>query len=209
MNDAARIRVLVVDDHEVLRLGVGAMLEHEPDFVLVGDAAGGEQAIEDYRRVSPDVVLMDLRMPGLGGVEAIERIRAEFPAARIVALSTYEGDTDIYRALEAGAQGYLFKDMLRTEMIDTLRAVCRGQRSIPPVVAARLAEHTPRVELTARELEVLEYMAKGLRNKEIAFAIGTAEGTVKVHITNIMVKLSAADRTDAVTIGLKRGIIHF
>ena len=208
MNEAARIRVLVADDHEVLRLGVGAMLGNEPDFVLIAQAASGEEAVECYRSVCPDVVLMDLRMPGLGGVEAIKKIRAEFPAARIVALSTYEGDTDIYRALEAGAQGYLFKDMLRTEMIKTLRAVCQGQRSIPPTVAARLAEHTPRIELTARELEVLEYMAKGLRNKEIAFAIGTAEGTVKVHITNIMAKLGAADRTDAVTIGLKRGIIH-
>ena len=141
-------------------------------------------------------------MPGVGGVEAIERIRAKFPEARIVALSTYEGDTDIYRALEAGAQGYLFKDMLRTQLVTTFRAVHKGQRSIPQAVAARLAEHTPRLDLTARELEVLEYPMKGLRNKEIAFAIGTTDGTVKVHITNLMAKLNAADRTDAVTIGL-------
>ena len=208
MNEHTRIRVLIVDDHEMLRLGVGVVLGNEPDLALAGEAANGHEAIESYRKLRPDVVLMDLRMPGIGGVEAIERIRAEFPEARIVALSTYEGDTDIYRALEAGAQGYLFKDMLRTQLVSTLRDVCKGQRSIPPAVAARLAEHTPRVELTARELEVLEYVAKGLRNKEIAFAIGTTDGTIKVHITNLMGKLGAADRTDAVTIGLRRGIIH-
>jgi DNA-binding NarL/FixJ family response regulator len=151
---------------------------------------------------------MDLRMPGKDGVDAIKAIRAEFPRARILALTTYEGDADIYRALEAGAAGYLLKDMLPTEVVDAVRAIHRGERVIPPVVAGLLAEYTPRADLSEREREVLAYAARGYSNKDIALAIGRAEETVKIHLKSIFVKLGAADRTEAVTVALQRGILH-
>jgi DNA-binding NarL/FixJ family response regulator len=205
---AHSIRVMTADDHPIVRAGLAAVIEEESDLTFVGEARDGAQAVALFRAQQPDVTLMDLRMPVLDGVGAIRAIRSEFPDARIVALTTYEGDTDIHRALAAGAVGYLLKDMLPTEVIDAIRAVHRGQRVIPPVVAGRLAEYTPRVELTEREREVLEYVARGFSNKDIARAIGRTDETVKIHLKSVFVKLGAADRTEAVTVALQRGIIH-
>jgi DNA-binding NarL/FixJ family response regulator len=175
---------------------------------VVAEAGDGEQALEQYRAHQPSIVLMDLRMPVMDGVEAIQAIRGEFPGARIIALTTYEGDEDIYQALAAGASGYLLKDMLRTELVEVIRKVHQGYRGIPQAIAAKLALHTPRIGLTPREIEVLRLMAEGKSNPEIAAALGRAEGTMKIHVQNILQKLGAADRTQAVTIALRRGIIH-
>lgn len=202
------ITILTADDHPLIRDGLAALIANEPDLKIVAEASNGEEAFERYVEHRPDVVLMDLRMPLLDGLGAIRGILAEFPDARIVALTTYDGDEDIHRALDAGAKGYLLKDMLRTEVLNVIRAVHRGQRGIPGPVAARLAEHTPRIELTPREIEVLGHVARGLRNSEIATAIGRTEGTVKVHLKNILQKLGADDRTEAVTTALRRGFIH-
>jgi len=174
----------------------------------VAEAENGERAVALFREHRPDVVLMDLRMPVMDGVEAIRTITAEFPAARILALTTYEGDADIRRALEAGARGYLLKDMLLTEVISAVRAVRRGERVIPAAVATRLAEFPERSELSERELEVLQLVARGLSNKEVARAIGRTDETVKIHLKNIFAKLDVADRTEAVTVALTRGLIH-
>lgn len=208
MPDQGRIRVLAADDHPLVRAGLAAVVAAEPDMEFVGEAASGREAVELYRAHRPDVMLMDLRMPGMDGLSATRAILAEFPAARIVVLTTYDGDADIHRALEAGARGYLLKDMLRTEVLHTIRAVHRGSRVIPPEVAARLAEHVPRVELTAREVEVLELVAKGLSNKEVARVLGRTEETVKVHLKHVFEKLGVEDRTEAVTTALQRGILH-
>ena len=202
------IRILVADDHPVVRTGVRALLANEPDMEVVAEASDGAEAVALYAAHAPDVVLIDLRMPQLDGVAAIRAIRAAHPAARLVALTTYEGDADIYRALDAGACGYLLKDTLGREVAGAVRVAAAGRRVIPPAVAARLAEYTPRVDLTAREVEVLVYAGKGLRNREIAGVIGRTEETVKVHVKHIMAKLGASDRTEAVTIALQRGIIH-
>jgi DNA-binding NarL/FixJ family response regulator len=202
------IRVIAADDHPIVRAGLAAVIAEEPDLEFVGGAGNGTEAVALYRAQLPDVTLMDLRMPGVGGVDAIRAIRSEFPTARIIALTTYEGDDDIHRALEAGAVGYLLKDMLPTVVVDAVRAVHRGQRVIPPVVAGRLAEHTPRVELTPREREVLEFLARGLSNSDIAVAIGRTDETVKIHLKRIFSKLNAAGRTEAVMIAIQRGIIH-
>jgi DNA-binding NarL/FixJ family response regulator len=205
---AHTIRVMTADDHPIVRAGLAAVIGEESDLTFVGEAGDGAQAVALFRTQRPDVTLMDLRMPVLDGVGAIKAIRSEFPDARIVALTTYEGDTDIHRALEAGAVGYLLKEMLPTAVIDAIRAVHRGQRVIPPVVAGRLAEYTPRVELTEREREILEYVARGFSNKDIARAIGRTDETVKIHLKSVFAKLGAADRTEAVTVALQRGIIH-
>jgi DNA-binding NarL/FixJ family response regulator len=205
---AHTIRVMTADDHPIVRAGLAAVIGEESDLTFVGEAGDGAQAVALFRSQRPDVTLMDLRMPVLDGVGAIKAIRSEFPDARIVALTTYEGDTDIHRALEAGAVGYLLKEMLPTAVIDAIRAVHRGQRVIPPVVAGRLAEYTPRVELTEREREILEYVARGFSNKDIARAIGRTDETVKIHLKSVFAKLGAADRTEAVTVALQRGIIH-
>jgi DNA-binding NarL/FixJ family response regulator len=205
---AERIRVLVADDHPVVRAGLAAVIAEEADLELVAQAENGERGVALFREHRPDVVLMDLRMPIMDGVQAIRTITAEFPAARILALTTYEGDADIRRALEAGARGYLLKDMLLTEVITAIRAVRRGDRVIPVAVAARLAEFPERSDLTERELEVLQLVARGLSNKQVARAIGRAEETVKIHLKNMFVKLDVADRTEAVTVGLARGLIH-
>ena len=202
------IRVLVADDHPVVRTGLVAVLAQEADLELVAEAEDGERAVALYREHQPDVCLMDLRMPGTDGVEAIRAITAEFPGARILALTTYEGDADIRRALEAGARGYLLKDMLLTDVIRAVRAVHRGERVIPNAVAARLAEFPERSELTERELEVLQLVARGLSNKETARAIGRTDETVKIHLKNVFTKLGVADRTEAVTVALTRGLIH-
>jgi DNA-binding NarL/FixJ family response regulator len=202
------IRVLVADDHPVVRTGLAAVLVQQDDLQLVAEAENGERAVALYREHRPDVCLMDLRMPVMDGVEAIRTITTEFPTARILALTTYEGDADIRRALEAGARGYLLKDMLLTEVIGAVRAVSRGERVIPNVVAARLAEFPERTDLTERELEVLQLVARGLSNKEVARAIGRTDETVKIHLKNVFAKLGVADRTEAVTVAITRGLIH-
>ena len=175
---------------------------------MVAEAANGEEALEKYREVQPDVVLMDLSMPVMDGLEATRAILAEFPDARIVVLTTYAGDEDIHRALEAGAMGYLVKDMLAAEVLKVIRSVMAGRRGIPPVVAAKLAEHTPRIALTPRETEVICLMASGLTNAQIAERIGRAEETVKVHVKNILQKLDVRDRTEAVAVAARRGFIR-
>lgn len=208
MLDAKRITIMTADDHPFIRAGLAAVIGNEGDMQLVAEAADGEEALEQYREHQPDVVLMDLYMPVMDGLAATRAILAESPEARIVMLTTYDGDEDIYRALDAGARGYLLKDMLRTEVLDVIRSVHRGRRGIPVPIAERLAEHTPRIALTPREIEVLQHMATGLSNAEIATHIGRTEGTVKVHVRNILLKLNAQDRTEAVTSALKRGFIR-
>ncbi len=207
-SDTGRIRVLVADDHPVVRAGLVAVIAEQTDLALVAQAENGERAVTLFREHRPDVVLMDLRMPVMDGVGAIRAITAEFPAARILALTTYEGDVDIRRALEAGARGYLLKDMLLTEVITAVHAVRRGERVIPVTVAARLAEFPERRGLSDRELEVLQLVARGLTTKEVARAIGRTDETVKIHLKNIFAKLAVADRTEAVTVALTRGLIH-
>jgi len=202
------IRVLVADDHPVVRTGLVAVLAQEADLELVAEAENGERAVALYREHQPDVCLMDLRMPGTDGVEAIRAITAEFPGARILALTTYEGDADIRRALDAGARGYLLKDMLLSDVITAIRMVQRGERVIPAAVAIRLAEFPERSDLTEREVEVLQLVARGLSNKEAAQVIGRMEETIKIHLKNIFAKLGVADRTEAVTVALARGLIH-
>ncbi len=202
------ITILLADDHPLIRAGLAAFITTEADLQVVAEVTNGEEALERYRELRPDIVLMDLRMPVMDGLAATRGILGEFPEARIVVLTTYDGDEDIYRALEAGAKGYLLKDMLRTEVLSVVRAVHRGLRGIPAPVAARLAEHTPRIELTPRETEILRLVAKGQSNPEIAKSIGRTEGTVKVHLKNILQKLGADDRTEAVTTALKRGFIR-
>jgi DNA-binding NarL/FixJ family response regulator len=202
------IRILVADDHPVVRTGLVAVLAQEADLELVSEAENGERAVALYREHQPDVCLMDLRMPVIDGVEAIRAITTEFPAARILALTTYEGDADIRRALEAGARGYLLKDMLLTDVIRAVRAVSRGEWVIPDAVAARLAEFPERSDLTERELEVLQLVARGLSNREVARALGRADDTVKIHLKNVFAKLDVADRTEAVTVAIARGLIH-
>ena len=207
-NPPERIRVLVADDHPVVRTGLSAVIIEQSDLELVAEAENGERAVALFREHRPDVVLMDLRMPVMDGVEAIRTITGEFPTARILALTTYEGDADIRRALEAGARGYLLKDMLLTEVISAVRAVRRGERVIPIAVATRLAEFPERSELSEREVEVIQLVARGLSNKEVARAIGRTDETVKIHLKNIFAKLDVADRTEAVTVALTRGLIH-
>jgi len=197
-----------VDDHPIVRDGLRAIIGTQPDLSVVDEAGDGGAAVVKYREHRPDVVVMDLRMPGLGGVGATLQIRKEFPGARIIVLTTYEGDEDIHRALEAGAQAYLLKDSVRKELLQTIREVHAGQRHISPPAAARLAEHTPRIALSERELQVLNLIAKGLRNKEIGAALNIAEDTVKIHIKNIFGKMNVIDRTQAVVSASQRGIIR-
>jgi DNA-binding NarL/FixJ family response regulator len=202
------IRITIADDHAVVRAGLRALIANTQDITVVGEAADGAQAVALYDASLPDVALMDLRMPIMDGTAAIRAILDTHPAARIIAVSSYDGDADVYRALAAGACGYLIKDVLGQDVVSAIRAAADGRRVIPPAVAARLAEFTPRVDLTEREVEVLRLAAKGLRNREIARVIGRTEETVKVHLKHLMAKLRAGDRTEAVTIALQRGIIH-
>lgn len=202
------IRVLVVDDHPVVRAGLCALLNGEDDMRVIAEAADGFQAVARHAEHDPDVTLMDLRMPRSDGMEAIRAIHARKQSARIVALTTFDGDADIFSALAAGACGYLLKDMGADEIIGAVRTATARRRIMPAAIAARLAEFTPRLDLTSREVEVLHFVGKGLRNKEIARALGRTEGTVKVHLKHIMAKLGVSDRTEAVTRGLRRGIIH-
>lgn len=202
------IRILVADDHYVVRMGLVALVETEPDLQVVGEAADGAQAIEQYKKLLPDLTLMDLRMPRTDGIVATQKIREQFPAARILMLTTYDGDEDIHKALSAGASGYLLKNSTRASLIPALRAVAAGQRWIPQEVASRLAARKLFEELTPRELDVLQLLAKGRANKEIADVLNISEYTVKGYLKNILGKLHVADRTEAVTAALQRGIIH-
>jgi len=202
------IRLMTVDDHPIYRGGLASLIAAYGDLTLVAEATNGREAVERFREHRPNVTLMDLSMPVMGGVEAISTIKAEFPDARIIALTTWDGDADIHRALEAGARGYLLKDVVSEDVADAIRRVHAGGRSIPTEVANRLAAYTPRIDLTEREVEVLTYMARGLSNKEIGALLGRTEGTIKVHVLHILQKLEASDRTEAVTLGLQRGIIH-
>jgi len=207
-SNAARIRVLAADDHPVVRAGIAAVLANEPDLEVVALAGNGAEAVELFESHRPDVVLMDLQMPKMNGVSAIRAIRNIDGEARVVALTTYDGDADIHRALSAGACAYLIKDALVDQLVTAIRSAAAGKRVIPPNVATTLAEFTPREDLTARELEVLQHVAKGLGNKEIAQAIGRSAETVKAHLETIFRKLDAQDRAHAVTIALQRGFIH-
>ena len=202
------IRVLIADDHPIVREGLAFLIERQPDMTVVAEASNGREAVERFREVRPDITLMDLRMPGMDGVEAIHRIHEESAAARIIVLTTYDGDEDIYRGLQAGAKGYLLKDAARDDLLAVVRAVHRGKTWIPPEVAAKLAERVGNRELTSREREVLQQIALGKSNQEIAGALFIAEGTVKAHVNNLLAKLGASDRTQALTIALKRGIVR-
>jgi DNA-binding NarL/FixJ family response regulator len=202
-----QIRVLAVDDHPLLREGIAAVIEGQSDMTLVGEGTCGREAIELFRRHQPDVTLMDLRMPDMSGIEAISAIRAEFPAARIVVLTTYAGDVQATDALKAGAKAYLLKSMMRKELIETIRLVHAGKRRIPPEVATEIAEHSADEALTDREIEVLRRVGAGNSNKQIARELSITEGTVKAHMKSILPKLGARDRTHAVMIAVKRGIL--
>lgn len=202
------IRILTVDDHPLLREGIAALVNAEPDMKLVGEASNGQDAIEKFRLHRPDVTLMDLQMPGINGVEAVNRIQSEFPGARIIMLTTYTGDVQVMAALKAGARAYLLKGHVHRELLETIRAVHAGQKRIPPDIAEELAQHAGDDALTPREIEVLRLIGGGNANKQIADQLSIGEATVKSHVTNILSKLGANDRAHAVTIGLKRGIIE-
>jgi len=201
------IRILTVDDHPLLRDGIAAVLESQPDMTLVGQACNGREAIADFRRLRPDITLMDLRMPDISGIEAITAIRAEFSNARIIVLTTYAGDAQAAAALRAGAQGYLLKNLVRKELLETIRAVHAGKRRVLPEIATEIAEHVADDVLTDREIQVLRRVAAGKPNKLIAVELDISEGTVKTHMKSILPKLDASDRTHAVMIALKRGIL--
>lgn len=202
------IRVLIADDHPVVSEGLAAMIDRRPDMQVVGAVEDGQSAVDFFRAHRPDVVLMDLRMPRLGGVDAINAIRALEPRARIIILTTYDGDEDIYRGLQAGARAYLLKDTPRNELLDTIRAVYAGQRHIPPSIAARLSKRMTMPELTKRELDVLRLIVDGKSNREIGQNLGITEGTVKAHVNSILRKLDVEDRTQAATVALRRGIVR-
>jgi DNA-binding NarL/FixJ family response regulator len=208
MSDQPKIRVFSVDDHPLLREGIGALINSQPDMVLVGHATTGREAIQRFREFHPDVTLMDLRLPDVSGIDAMIAIRNDFPNARIVMLTTFEGDVEIQRALAAGARGYMLKSMAPHDLIDAVRQVHAGRKRIPAEIAAHLAEHLGDELLTERERDVLQHVASGSRNRDIGERLLISEETVKVHIKHIMEKLGANDRTEAVTIAVRRGIIQ-
>lgn len=208
MNTANSIRVFSVDDHPLLREGIAALIKSQPDMVLVSEAASGRDAIQQFQKHQPDVTLMDLRLPDMNGVDVMIAIRTEFPDARIIMLTTFEGDVEIQRALEAGARGYMLKSMPPNELLEVIRQVHAGKKRIPPEIAAHIAEHISDEVLTEREVEVLREIAGGNRNRDIAEKLFITEETVKVHMKHIMEKLGASDRTQAVAIGVRRGIIQ-
>lgn len=204
-----RIRVLIVEDHHVVRKGLMALLASVPDVEVVGEASDGVEAVACFGTLQPDVTLMDLRLPKMAGVDAITRIRAQFPAARFIVLTTFDGDEDIYRSLQAGAKAYLLKGMTCEELVSTIHAVHSGRTFIPPQIAEKLAERMSWQELTARELRVLERIVAGRANKEIAADLNISETTVKSHVNSLLGKLGVADRTHAATLAIQRGIVHF
>ena len=208
MTSGGEIRIIVVDDQAVVRQGFVSLISTVADMRVIAEGTNGREAVALYREHRPDVVLMDLRMPEMGGVEAISAIRREFSDAKVIVLTTYDGDEDIYRSLQAGAQGYLLKDMFFDELESAIRAVHAGGRKIPGVVAERLAGRMGGSDLTGRELEVLELIVRGRSNKEIGAALGISEATVKSHINSILGKLGVTDRTQAATTALQRGIVH-
>ena len=208
MSNTQPIRVFSVDDHPLLREGITALVNNQPDMVLVGEAATGAEAIQQFKQHVPDVTLLDLRLPDMSGIDVLIAIRSEFPEARIIMLTTFEGDVEVQRALQAGARGYLLKNMPPSELLDVIRQVHAGKKRIPPEIASQLLEHMSDEGLTQREVEVLREVADGNRNREIAERLFISEETVKVHIKHIMEKLGAADRTQAVAIGVRRGIIQ-
>jgi two-component system, NarL family, response regulator len=208
MKNANPIRILVAEDHLIARVGVSTIVNLQPDMTVVAEAANGQQAVELYRTHLPDVTLLDLRMPIMSGIEAAAAIRRDYPRARLIALTTYGGDEDIRRALHAGVQAYLMKDILHDELLKAIRAVHDGHTYLPAQVAAALAAQMPRPDLSARELQVLELIVAGLANKQIAYTLNIAEYTVKNHVKNILDKLAVQDRTQAATVAIQRGIIH-
>jgi DNA-binding NarL/FixJ family response regulator len=208
MPEAGKIRIFTVDDHPLLQEGIATVIRVQPDMVLAAEAVTGQDAIQRFRELRPDITLMDLRLPDMSGIDAMKAIRGEFPDARVIILTTFAGDAEIQRALEAGARGYLLKSTPPKELVDVIRQVHAGKKRIPPEIAANLAEYYSNESLTGREIEVLMQIAGGNRNRDIAEKLFITEETVKVHIKHIMEKLGASDRTQAVTIGVRRGIIH-
>lgn len=202
------IRIFSVDDHPLLREGIAALVNSQPDMVIAGEASTGAEALQLFKQLQPDVTLLDLRLPDTSGIDILIAIRTEFPDARIIMLTTFEGDVEIHRALQAGARGYLLKNMPPSELLDVIRQVHAGKKRIPPAIASQLAEHMSDETLTEREIEVLREVAGGNKNKDIANKLFISEETVKVHVKHIMEKLGASDRTQAVTIGVRRGIIQ-
>ena len=208
MNDQTPVRVLSVDDHPLLREGIATLLNNQPDMCVVGEASSGREALERFRELHPDITLMDVRLPDMSGIDAMIAIRKEFPEARVIMVTTSEGDVEIQRALAGGARGYMLKSMPPKDLVEAIRQVHAGKKRIPPTIAAHLAEHYSDEALTAREIEVLQQIAGGNRNRDIAERLFISEETVKVHIKHIMDKLGASDRTQAVAIAVRRGIIH-
>lgn len=208
MSDPKKIRVLCIDDHPTVREGLATIINLQSDMALAAAAATGQEGLHQFRTLRPDITVVDLRLPGMSGFEVIEQIKEEFPNARIIVLSSHEGDVDIRRALDAGAQGYVVKGMVREELLDVIRSVHAGKKRLPAAVAQTLAEHISSDMVSSREIEVLSLISAGKRNKEIAAELSIAEDTVKMHVRNILAKLQASDRTEAVTIALRRGIIH-
>jgi two-component system NarL family response regulator len=207
MSQSTNIRVLIVDDHSIIRQGLATIINRDPEMTVIAQAEDGQQAIDCFREYQPDVTLMDLRMPQVGGVEAITAICAEFKLARIMVLTTYDGDEDIYRGLQAGAKGYLLKDAKPNELLNAIRTIYRGQQYIPPSVGAKLVQRMSNPELSERELDVLRLMAQGMSNLEIGTALSIGESTVKSHVNRILSKLGVNDRTQAVIVAVKRGIV--
>ena len=203
-----RLRVLLVDDHSLMRLGLASVIRGETDMEVCGEAGTGREAIALFRRLRPDITLMDLRLSDQSGAETTRVIRGEFPDARILVISTFAADEDVYTAISAGALGYVLKTVESDELVTIIRKVAQGQRHIPPEIGARLADRIPRSELTARERLVLALLVRGRRNRQIAEELGISEGTVKVHVSNIMLKLGVSDRTEAATVAIERGLVH-
>lgn len=208
MNENERIRVMIVEDHFVVRVGLAAIINSQPDMETIAEAGNGRQAVELFEQHQPDITLMDLRIPGLNGIDAIVTIIEKFPQARIIVLSTYGGDEDIFRALQAGARAYYLKDVKGQDLIEAIRSVHAGQRPLPPEIASRLAGRVHRSGLSPRELEILKLIAKGRSNREIATILAISEGTVRVHASNIFGKLGCSDRAQAVAEAFQRGIIY-